>query len=81
MFNHRKQPGGLRRSYMGHIIWIANYITDFGKHGKNASRIQQLMQDLPEDLRQRWQEFVDVQLAQANRNNEIVPVKVKQRIC
>ena len=39
------------------------------------------MQDLPEDLRQRWQEFVDVQLAQANRNNEIVPVKVKQRIC
>jgi len=71
--NHQKQPGGLRRAYMGHLIWIANYITDFGKHGKNAIRIQQLMQDLPEDLRQRWQEFVDVQLAQANRNNEIVP--------
>ena len=65
---------------MGHLIWIANYITDFGKHGLNASRIQQLMH-LPENLRQRWQEFVDTQLAQANRNNEIVPVKVKQRIC
>lgn len=36
---------------MGHITRMANYIVDFGKQGKNSSKIQTLMQDLPEELR------------------------------
>ena len=71
-----KEPGGLRRAYMGHLIWIANYVIDFEKQGKNAAKIQKLMQELPEDIRFSWQEFVDNKMAQANKNNEIVPVKV-----
>lgn len=47
----RSLPGGLRRAYMGHLIRMANYIVEFGKHGKNAAKIQQLISDLPEDVR------------------------------
>lgn len=72
----RTQAGGLRRAYMGHLIWIANYVVDFEKQGKNSSKIRRLVQELPDDLRQQWLDFVDTQLAQANRNNEIIPVKV-----
>lgn len=72
---HQTQAGGLRRAYMGHLIWIANYVVDFEKQGKNSSKIRRLVQELPDDLRQQWLDFVDTQLAQANRNNEIIPVK------
>lgn len=73
----RNQPGGLRRAYMGHLIRVANYVADFGKQGKNANKIQQLLHDLSEDLRDRWLQFVETKVAPANRNNEIIPVTVK----
>ena len=47
----QNQENGLRKAYMGHLIRIANYVVDFGKQGKNAAKIQQLLQDLPEDIR------------------------------
>lgn len=65
---------------MGHLIRIANYVVDFGKQGKNATEIQQLMQDLPEELRARWCDFVENKVAPAIRNNEIIPVTVSFRM-
>lgn len=61
---------------MGHLIRIGNYAVEFGKQGKNAAKIQQLIDNLPEDLRNQWLEFVENKIAQANRNNEIIPVTV-----
>lgn len=61
---------------MGHLIRMANYVMDFGKQGKNAIRIQELMQDLPEELRVRWNNFVENKVTPAIRNNEIIPVTV-----
>ena len=76
--NCRNKPGGLRTPYMGHLIRMANYIVEFGKQGKNATKIQHLIEeDIPEAIRSRWSEFVDSKLAPANQNNEIIPVQVK----
>lgn len=61
---------------MGHVIRMANYIVDFGKQGKNATKIQQLQQELPDELKIRWPEFVETKVAPANRNNEIIPITV-----
>lgn len=62
---------------MGHLIRVANYVADFGKQGKNSTKIQQLLQDLLEELRDRWFQFVETKVTPANRNNEIIPVTVK----
>ena len=77
VLSYRNEAGGLRKAYMGHLIRIGNYVVEFGKQGKNASKIQHLIENLPEDLRNQWIEFVDSKVAQANRNNEIIPVTVK----
>ncbi|EFX89814.1 hypothetical protein DAPPUDRAFT_310134 [Daphnia pulex] len=71
---HQNQQGGLRRAYMGHLIRMANYVVDFGKQGKNATKIQQLIENLPDELRNRWADFVENKVVPANRNNEIIPV-------
>jgi len=76
----RNEAGGLRKAYMGHLIRIGNYVVEFGKQGKNASKIQRLIENLPEDLRNQWFEFVENKVAQANRNNEIIPVTVQQLV-
>lgn len=76
----RSQPGGRRRAYMGHLVLIANYVIDFEKQGKNSTKIHQLIQGLDEDLRSDWRDFVDNKMAETNRNNEIVSVKVRIQI-
>ena len=43
----RNEAGGLRKAYMGHLIRIGNYVVEFGKQGKNASKIQHLIENLP----------------------------------
>ena len=63
---------------MGHLIKMANYVVDFSKNGKNASRITSVVQSLPESVQSEWQEFVEGKLSQANKHNEIVPVTVSQ---
>lgn len=77
IFSFRNQQGGLRRAYMGHLIRMANYVVDFGKQGKNATKIQQLIENLPDELRNRWADFVENKVVPANRNNEIIPVTVQ----
>jgi hypothetical protein len=62
---------------MGHLIRMANYVVDFGKQGKNATKIQQLIENLPDELRNRWADFVENKVVPANRNNEIIPVTVQ----
>ena len=62
---------------MGHLIRMANYIVDFGKQGKNATKIQQLVENLPDELRNRWVDFVENKVVPANSNNEIIPVTVR----
>lgn len=61
---------------MGHLIRIGNYLIDPAKQGRNASKLEQLLQELPEELLQQWQGFVESTLAPAVRNSEIIPVTV-----
>lgn len=61
---------------MGHLVRMANYIVDFGKQGKNATRLQELFQKLPEEVTNQWINFVENKITPANRNNEILPVTV-----
>lgn len=61
---------------MGHLIRMANYVAEFSKQGKNATKIQQLILEIPEEVRNRWLEFVETKITPVNRNNEIIPITV-----
>lgn len=61
---------------MGHLIRIGNYVTDLKKQGKNSSKINELFLNFPEELQQKWEDFVENKLVVANRNNEITLVTV-----
>lgn len=79
LINYRIGNGATRKAYMGHLIKMANYVVELGKDGKNAPKILNLIQSLPESVQLEWQEFIDVKLSQANKNNEIIPVTVSKQ--
>ncbi|XP_053478414.1 serine/threonine-protein phosphatase 6 regulatory subunit 2 isoform X1 [Ictalurus furcatus] len=70
--NERTQSeGGMRRGYMGHLTRIANAVVHSVETGAAQGHITQLIDDLPEDYRQRWQKFVDETLAETNKKNAV----------
>ncbi|XP_076878440.1 serine/threonine-protein phosphatase 6 regulatory subunit 3 isoform X2 [Brachyhypopomus gauderio] len=70
--NEKEQmEGGRRRGYMGHLTRIANSIVHNSDKGPNGTQIQQLLSELQEDERDRWEAFTSGQLADTNKKNTV----------
>ncbi|XP_072550591.1 serine/threonine-protein phosphatase 6 regulatory subunit 2 isoform X1 [Salminus brasiliensis] len=63
--------GGMRRGYMGHLTRIANAVVQCGDKEPAQAQITQLINELPEDYRARWKNFVDETLAEINKRNAV----------
>ncbi|XP_064175217.1 serine/threonine-protein phosphatase 6 regulatory subunit 2 isoform X1 [Anguilla rostrata] len=63
--------GGMRRGYMGHLTRIANTVVQNMDKGPVQTEISDLIKELPEDCRGRWESFVDETLTETNRRNTV----------
>uniref|UniRef100_A0A7N8XZI1 Protein phosphatase 6, regulatory subunit 2b n=1 Tax=Mastacembelus armatus TaxID=205130 RepID=A0A7N8XZI1_9TELE len=62
---------GMRRGYMGHLTRIANTVVHNLEKGPVHTQISNLIAELPEDYRGRWETFVEQTLSETNRKNTI----------
>ncbi|XP_053518879.1 serine/threonine-protein phosphatase 6 regulatory subunit 3 isoform X13 [Artibeus jamaicensis] len=68
--NERKQAeGGRRHGYMGHLTRMANCIVHSADKGPSSALVRQLVQDLPDDTRERWETFCTSSLGETNKRN------------
>uniref|UniRef100_A0A8C2EZ11 Protein phosphatase 6, regulatory subunit 2a n=1 Tax=Cyprinus carpio TaxID=7962 RepID=A0A8C2EZ11_CYPCA len=63
--------GGRRRGNMGHLTRIANTVVQNLEKGLAHSQINDLIKELPEDCRGRWEGFVGETLRETNRRNTV----------
>uniref|UniRef100_A0A8C9THK2 Protein phosphatase 6 regulatory subunit 2 n=1 Tax=Scleropages formosus TaxID=113540 RepID=A0A8C9THK2_SCLFO len=63
--------GGMRRGYMGHLTRIANTVVQNMEKGPVQVQISDIIKELPEDCRGRWESFVDETLTETNRRNTV----------
>ncbi|XP_053270637.1 serine/threonine-protein phosphatase 6 regulatory subunit 2 isoform X2 [Pleuronectes platessa] len=63
--------GGTRRGNMGHLTRIANMVVQNLEKGTVQVQITDLIKELPEDCRGRWESFVDETLRETNRRNTV----------
>jgi len=61
--------GGHRKGYMGHLTKVVNHIEECRHRENDSLKVQQFWQDLPEDVRKRWDDFVVGPLAELNKQN------------
>ncbi|XP_014854275.1 PREDICTED: serine/threonine-protein phosphatase 6 regulatory subunit 2-like isoform X1 [Poecilia mexicana] len=66
-----QSEGGMRRGYMGHLTRIANTVVHNLEKGPVHTQISNLIAELPEDYRGRWETFVEHTLSETNRKNTI----------
>ncbi|NWH61918.1 PP6R3 phosphatase, partial [Geococcyx californianus] len=70
--NEKKQAeGGRRHGYMGHLTRIANCIVHSTDKGPNSTLVQQLIRELPEEVRERWETFCTNSLGETNKRNTV----------
>uniref|UniRef100_A0A8B9FV82 Serine/threonine-protein phosphatase 6 regulatory subunit 3 n=1 Tax=Amazona collaria TaxID=241587 RepID=A0A8B9FV82_9PSIT len=70
--NEKKQAeGGRRYGYMGHLTRIANCIVHSTDKGPNSTQVQQLIKELPEEVRERWETFCTNSLGETNKRNTV----------
>ncbi|XP_058900029.1 serine/threonine-protein phosphatase 6 regulatory subunit 1 isoform X3 [Kogia breviceps] len=70
--NDRVQSaGGPRKGYMGHLTRVANALAQNSEKGPNAEQLRQLLKELPEEQRERWEVFVSGPLAETNKKNTV----------
>uniref|UniRef100_A0A4W6EAQ1 Protein phosphatase 6, regulatory subunit 2a n=1 Tax=Lates calcarifer TaxID=8187 RepID=A0A4W6EAQ1_LATCA len=67
--------GGTRRGNMGHLTRIANMVVQNLEKGPVQAQITDLIKELPEDCRGRWESFVDETLRETNRRNTVELVR------
>uniref|UniRef100_A0A8C8G5E4 Protein phosphatase 6 regulatory subunit 2 n=1 Tax=Oncorhynchus tshawytscha TaxID=74940 RepID=A0A8C8G5E4_ONCTS len=63
--------GGARRGNMGHLTRMANMVVQNLEKGPVQSQISDLIKELPEDCKGRWESFVDETLRETNRRNTV----------
>ncbi|XP_069048298.1 serine/threonine-protein phosphatase 6 regulatory subunit 2a isoform X1 [Lepisosteus oculatus] len=63
--------GGMRRGNMGHLTRIANTVVQNMEKGPVQAQIVDLIKELPEDCRGRWDSFVEETLTETNRRNTV----------
>lgn len=66
-----QSEGGTRRGNMGHLTRIANMVVQNLEKGPVQAQISDLIKELPEDCRGRWESFVDETLRETNRRNTV----------
>ncbi|MED6292658.1 hypothetical protein CHARACLAT_002674 [Characodon lateralis] len=66
-----QSEGGMRRGYMGHLTRIANTVVHNLEKGPVHTQISNLLSELPDDYRGRWETFVEHTLSETNRKNTI----------
>ncbi|XP_058481031.1 serine/threonine-protein phosphatase 6 regulatory subunit 2-like isoform X5 [Solea solea] len=66
-----QSEGGTRRGNMGHLTRIANMVVQNLEKGPVQTQISDLITELPEDCRGRWESFVDETLRETNRRNTV----------
>ncbi|KAJ8006971.1 hypothetical protein DPEC_G00112730 [Dallia pectoralis] len=66
-----QNDGGARRGNMGHLTRIANMVVQNLEKGPVQSQINDLIKELSEDCRGRWESFVDETLRETNRRNTV----------
>ncbi|XP_069376157.1 serine/threonine-protein phosphatase 6 regulatory subunit 2a isoform X4 [Paralichthys olivaceus] len=66
-----QSEGGTRRGNMGHLTRIANMVVQNLEKGSVQVQITDLIKELPEDCRGRWESFVDETLRETNRRNTV----------
>uniref|UniRef100_A0A8C1QY04 Protein phosphatase 6, regulatory subunit 2b n=1 Tax=Cyprinus carpio TaxID=7962 RepID=A0A8C1QY04_CYPCA len=64
-----QEAGGMRKGYMGHITRIANTVVQNAEREQEQTQISQLIKDLPEDYKARWEQFVNETLTETNKKN------------
>ncbi|KAL8170121.1 UNVERIFIED_CONTAM: hypothetical protein K2H54_064117 [Gekko kuhli] len=70
--NEKKQSeGGRRYGYMGHLTRIANCIVHSTDKGPNSTLVQQLIKELPDEVRERWETFCTSSLGETNKRNTV----------
>ncbi|XP_069755771.1 serine/threonine-protein phosphatase 6 regulatory subunit 3 isoform X3 [Narcine bancroftii] len=70
--NEKEQSeGGRRKGYMGHLTRIANAVVHNAEKGPNSVLINQLLKDLDENYRERWETFTTGSLAETNKKNTV----------
>uniref|UniRef100_A0A8C0WAN7 Serine/threonine-protein phosphatase 6 regulatory subunit 3 n=1 Tax=Castor canadensis TaxID=51338 RepID=A0A8C0WAN7_CASCN len=80
--NEKKQAeGGRRHGYMGHLTRIANCIVHSTDKGPNSALVQQLIKDLPDEVRERWETFCTSSLGETNKRNTVDLVGFTGYIC
>uniref|UniRef100_A0A671Y6C3 Protein phosphatase 6, regulatory subunit 2a n=1 Tax=Sparus aurata TaxID=8175 RepID=A0A671Y6C3_SPAAU len=66
-----RAEGGTRRGNMGHLTRISNMVVQNLEKGPVQAQITDLIKELPEDCRGRWESFVDETLRETNRRNTV----------
>ncbi|XP_067276130.1 serine/threonine-protein phosphatase 6 regulatory subunit 2 isoform X1 [Pseudorasbora parva] len=64
-----QEAGGMRRGYMGHLTRIANTVVQNAEREQEQIQITQLIKELPEDYKARWEQFVNETLTETNKKN------------
>uniref|UniRef100_A0A8C2Q3G5 Protein phosphatase 6, regulatory subunit 2b n=1 Tax=Cyprinus carpio TaxID=7962 RepID=A0A8C2Q3G5_CYPCA len=64
-----QEAGGMRKCYMGHLTRIANTVVQNAEREQEQTQISQLIKDLPEDYKARWEQFVNETLTETNKKN------------
>ncbi|KAM9310904.1 serine/threonine-protein phosphatase 6 regulatory subunit 2 [Gastrophryne carolinensis] len=63
--------GGMRRGNMGHLTRIANAVVQSVEKSPLQAQISDIITELPEDCKGRWETFVEETLTETNRKNTV----------
>uniref|UniRef100_A0A672Q3Q1 Protein phosphatase 6 regulatory subunit 2 n=1 Tax=Sinocyclocheilus grahami TaxID=75366 RepID=A0A672Q3Q1_SINGR len=65
-----QEAGGMRKGYMGHMTRIANTVVQNAEREQEQTQIARLIKGkLPEDYKERWEQFVNETLTETNKKN------------
>lgn len=64
-----QEAGGMRKGYMGHLTRIANTVVHSADKEPEQTQITQLINELPENYKERWEHFVNDALTETNKRN------------
>ncbi|XP_061176457.1 serine/threonine-protein phosphatase 6 regulatory subunit 3-like isoform X1 [Saccostrea echinata] len=67
----QSQERGMRRGYMGHLTKMANDIVAVMEKGENSDLVKDSIAELPEEVRERWDNFVAGALSDVNKRNTV----------